>query len=91
MAQVTTSLSENTEKLLDGAVLAGIYTGRSDGIREALRTYFRRNPELTQKIVLELYNQGEIDYLTAKRIESISAKETSGGPATTDSSIENNE
>lgn len=75
MVNVTASLSSDTLDLLDGAVEAGAYTGRSDGVREALRAYFEARPELAQEIAVELHQEGEIDFITATHLANISADE----------------
>ena len=68
MPNVTATIPEETDRLLEGAVEAGLYTGRSDGIRDALRSYFQANPDLARDIAIELYSQGKIDFFTATRL-----------------------
>ena len=75
MASVTATISEETEQLLDGAVAAGLYTGRSDGIRDALRSYLESNPELARAVAVELYAQDQLDRLTASQFAGVSVEE----------------
>lgn len=71
MPNVTATIAEDTEKILDGVVEAGLYTGRSDGIRNALRSYFESNSDLALEIAIHLYSHGEVDYITASRLAGV--------------------
>lgn len=75
MPQVTASISDDTSKLIDGVVAAGLYSGRSDVVRDHLRSYIRSNPELSREIAIELYLGDEIDFITACRMADRSARE----------------
>lgn len=75
MPQVTASISDDASKLLDGVVSAGLYSGRSDAVRDYLRSYIRSNPGLAQEIAIELYVGGEIDFIAACRLAGMSAVE----------------
>lgn len=52
MPQVTVSISEDASRLIDGAVEAGLYSGRSDAVRDHLRSYIRSNPELADQVIV---------------------------------------
>jgi predicted HTH domain antitoxin len=61
--------------LLSGAVKAGIYTGKSDAVRDAVRSLVNEQPELVNKLAVELYRRDEIDLLTVTRLAQVSETE----------------
>jgi len=75
MPQVTVSISEEASRLIDGAVEGGLYSGRSDAVRDHLRAYIRSNPELAQQVAVNLYTENKIEFISACRLADLSASE----------------
>jgi Arc/MetJ-type ribon-helix-helix transcriptional regulator len=75
MPRVSATISNETELLLSGAVKAGIYTGKSDAVRDAVRSLVNEQPELVNKLAVELYRRDEIDLLTVTRLAQVSETE----------------
>lgn len=75
MARVSATISNETEQLLSGAVEAGLYTGRSDAVRDAIRSFVDERLELAKEIAVELYLQDKVGLLTASRLAQMSVKE----------------
>jgi len=75
MPRVSATISNETERLLSGAVEAGIYTGKSDAVRDAVRSLVDERPELANRLAIELYRRDEIDLVTASRLAQVSGTE----------------
>lgn len=75
MPRVSATISNETEQLLSGAVEAGLYTGRSDAVRDAIRSFVDDRPELAKEIAVELYVQDKVELLTASRLAQVSVRE----------------
>ena len=75
MARVSATISNETEQLLSGAIEAGLYTGRSDAVRDAIRSFVDEQPELAKEIAVELYLQDKVGLLTASRLAQVSVRQ----------------
>lgn len=75
MARVSATISNETEQLLSGAIEAGLYTGRSDAVRDAIRSFVDERPELAKEIAVELYLQDKVELLTASRLAQVSVRQ----------------
>lgn len=75
MARVSATISNETEQLLSGAIEAGLYTGRSDAVRDAIRSFVDERPELAKEIAVELYLQDKVGLLTASRLAQVSVRQ----------------
>lgn len=75
MPRVSATISNETEQMLSGAVEAGLYTGKSDAVRDAIRSFVDARPELAKDIAVELYLQDKVGLLTASRLAQVPLRE----------------
>lgn len=65
---VSISLTELMEEEVRVLVESGDYASRSDVIRDAFRTFLRRNPEKRLRVAVELYRKGKVSLMRAAEI-----------------------
>lgn len=70
MASTSTSFSlpELMRDEIDVLVDSGEYSSRSDVMRDAFRTFLRKNPEKRTRVAIELYKNSEVSLMRAAEI-----------------------
>ena len=71
MARITGSYPEDIELLIEGAVEAGVFRGKSDALREFARTYFEEHENQRIAAAVALYNQEPITLGDATRLVDV--------------------
>jgi predicted HTH domain antitoxin len=72
MPRTTSTLPEDLENLVEGGVEAGMFTNKSDAIREALRDYFDQHENARLAAAVHLYNTDQISLGKAARLADVS-------------------
>ena len=71
MARITGSYPEDLDLLIEGAVEAGIFGGKSDALREFVRTYFEDHENERIAATIALYEREEITLGDAARLAAV--------------------
>jgi len=71
MARTTGSYPEDIELLIEGAVEAGVFSGKSDALREFARTYFKEHENERVAAAVALYEQEAITLGDAARLADV--------------------
>ena len=67
-ASTSFSIPETMKQEIDVLVESGEYTSRSDVMRDAFRTFLRKNPEKRIRITMELYKNGKVSLMRAAEL-----------------------
>jgi len=67
-ASTSFSIPETMKDEIDVLVESGEYTSRSDVMRDAFRTFLRKNPEKRIRITVELYKNGKVSLMRAAEL-----------------------
>ena len=67
-ASTSFSIPETMKDEIDVLVESGEYTSRSDVMRDAFRTFLRKNPEKRIRITVELYKKGKVSLMRAAEL-----------------------
>ncbi|MBI2135530.1 UPF0175 family protein [Candidatus Woesearchaeota archaeon] len=68
----TVSLSDMMSLELKALIKCGIYTSKSDVVRDAMRCLYTHQPTLKLNIAIELYKEGEVSIGKAAEIAGMS-------------------
>lgn len=71
MARITGSYPEDIELLVEGAVEAGVFGGKSDALREFARTYFEEHENERIAAAVALYEREAITLGDAARLADV--------------------
>jgi predicted HTH domain antitoxin len=71
MARITGSYPEDIELLVEGAVEAGVFGGKSDALREFARTYFEEHENERIAAAVALYEREVITLGDAARLADV--------------------
>ena len=71
MPRITGSYPDDLDLLIEGAVEAGIFGGKSDALREFVRTYFEANENERIAAAVALYEREEITLGDAARLAAV--------------------
>lgn len=71
MARITGSYPDDLELLIEGAVEAGVFSGKSDALREFAREYFSDHENERIAAVVALYAHEEITLGEAARLADV--------------------
>ena len=71
MARITGSYPEDIELLIEGAVEAGVFGGKSDALREFARTYFEEHENQRVAAAVALYEREAIPLGDAARLADV--------------------
>lgn len=71
MARITGSYPEDIELLIEGAVEAGVFGGKSDALREFARTYFEEHDNERVAAAVALYEREVITLGDAARLADV--------------------
>lgn len=71
MARITGSYPEDIELLIEGAVEAGVFGGKSDALREFARTYFEEHENERVAAAVALYEREAITLGDAARLADV--------------------
>jgi predicted HTH domain antitoxin len=71
MARITGSYPEDIELLIEGAVEAGVFGGKSDALREFARTYFEEHDNERVAAAVALYEREAITLGDAARLADV--------------------
>lgn len=71
MARITGSYPEDIELLIEGAVKAGVFGGKSDALREFARTYFEKHENERIAAAVALYEREAITLGDAARLADV--------------------
>jgi predicted HTH domain antitoxin len=71
MARITGSYPEDIELLIEGAVEAGVFGGKSDALREFARTYFEEHENERVAAAVALYEREAITLGDAARLAEV--------------------
>ncbi len=71
MARITGSYPEDIELLIEGAVKAGVFGGKSDALREFARTYFEEHEHERVAAAVALYEREAIPLGDAARLADV--------------------
>lgn len=71
MARITGSYSEDLDLLIEGAVEAGVFSGKSDALREFARDYFEDHDEERIAAAVALYERETITLGDAARLAGV--------------------
>lgn len=71
MARITGSYPEDIELLIEGAVQAGVFSGKSDALREFARTYFEKHENERVAAAVALYEREAITLGDAARLTDV--------------------
>ncbi len=61
MARIDAKLPPSLAQLLEASGEYGLFRGKSDAVRTALRAYFDQNPEIAMAAIRELVSESEND------------------------------
>lgn len=67
-ASTSFSIPELMKDEIDVLVESGEYSSRSDVMRDAFRTFLRKNPEKRVRITVELYKNGKVSLMRAAEL-----------------------
>jgi len=67
-ASTSFSIPETMRDEIDVLVESGEYSSRSDVMRDAFRTFLRKNPEKRIRITVELYKNGKVSLMRAAEL-----------------------
>ena len=67
-ASTSFSIPETMKDEIDVLVESGEYSSRSDVMRDAFRTFLRKNPEKRTRITVELYKNGKVSLMRAAEL-----------------------
>ncbi len=67
-ASTSFSIPELMKDEIDALIDSGEYSSRSDVMRDAFRTFLRKNPEKRIRITINLYKKGKISLMRASEI-----------------------
>lgn len=67
-ASTSFSIPETMKDEIDVLVKSGEYSSRSDVMRDAFRTFLRKNPEKRTRITVELYKDGKVSLMRAAEL-----------------------
>ena len=67
-ASTSFSIPEIMRDEIDALVDCGEYSSRSDVMRDAFRTFLRKNPEKRLRITINLYSDGKISLMRAAEL-----------------------
>ena len=71
---VSISIPELMNNEIDSLVKTGEYSSKSDVIRDAFRTFLRKNPGKKLRIAIELYKEGKVSMMRAAEIAEIDSE-----------------
>jgi len=71
MARITGSYPDDHDLLIEGAVEAGVFGGKSDALREFVRTYFENNENERLAAAVALYEREQITLGDAARLAAV--------------------
>ncbi len=71
---VSISIPELMNNEINTLVKTGEYSSKSDVIRDAFRTFLRKNPEKKLRIAIELYKEGKVSLMRAAEIAEIDSE-----------------
>lgn len=71
MARITGSYPDDLDLLIDGAVEAGVFGGKSDALREFVREYFEDHENERIAAAVALYDQERITLGDAARLANV--------------------
>lgn len=71
MARITGSYPEDIKLLIEGAVEAGVFGGKSDALREFARTYFEEHDNERVAAAVALYEREAISLGDAARLADV--------------------
>jgi predicted HTH domain antitoxin len=71
MARITGSYPDDLDLLIDGAVEAGVFGGKSDALREFVREYFEDHENERIAAAVALYDQERITLGEAARLANV--------------------
>ena len=71
MARITGSYPDDVELLIEGAVEAGVFSGKSDALREFAREYFEDHENERIAAAVALYEREAITLGAAARIAAV--------------------
>ena len=71
MARITGSYPDDLDLLIEGAVEAGIFGGKSDALREFVREYFEANEHDRVAAAVALYERERITLGDAARLAAV--------------------
>jgi len=71
MARITGSFPDELDLLIEGAVEAGVFAGKSDALREFVREYFEEHENQRIAAAVALYDRERITLGDAARIADV--------------------
>jgi len=71
MARITGSYPDDLDLLIEGAVEAGVFAGKSDALREFVREYFEDNENERIAAAVALYKRERITLGDAARLANV--------------------
>ena len=71
MARITGSYPDDLDLLIEGAVEAGVFGGKSDALREFVRKYFEANDNERVAAAVALYEQERVTLGDAARLAAV--------------------
>ena len=71
MARITGSYPEDIDLLIEGAVEAGVFGGKSDALREFARTYFEEHENERVAAAVALYEREAVSLGDAARLADV--------------------
>jgi predicted HTH domain antitoxin len=71
MARITGSYPEDLDLLIEGAVEAGVFGGKSDALREFVREYFEEHKNERIAAAVALYERERVTLGDAARLASV--------------------
>jgi len=71
MARITGSYPDDLDLLIEGAVEAGVFAGKSDALREFVRKYFEDNENERIAAAVALYKREQITLGDAARLADV--------------------
>jgi len=71
MARITGSYPDDLDLLIDGAVEAGVFSGKSDALREFVREYFEDHESERIAAAVALYERERITLGDAARLAAV--------------------
>lgn len=71
---VSISLPELMDNEIDALVKTGEYSSKSDVIRDAFRTFLRKNYEKKLRIAIELYKEEQVSLMRAAEIAELDSE-----------------
>ena len=71
MARITGSYPDDLDLLIEGAVEAGVFAGKSDALREFVRTYFEKHENERIAVAVALYKREQITLGDVARLAAV--------------------